>query len=156
MKFRNQEIGLSVEIGDDLINRIQKVALEHYPNEFGGIFVGEYSDDKQNVNVSDTILPFSYKSSKVSFDRRIDGLKEKLIEYYNAEPSSIYVGEWHTHPNASPTPSWTDILAIRQIVASENVNINNPIMLIVGLTLTEANFAFYVYLNNKLYEYEKV
>lgn len=156
MKFRNQEIGLSVEISDELIDRIREAGLKHYPNEFGGVFVGEYSKDKQTVNVSDIILPLAYKSSRVSFDRGIDGLKEKLLDYYNAEPSRIYVGEWHTHPNASPTPSWTDILAIRQIVTSENVNINNPIMLILGLTLIEAELAFYVYLNNKLYKYENI
>lgn len=156
MRFISHEIGLSVEIGDQLIKRIREAGLAHYPNEFGGVLVGEYSEDKQTVSVTDTILPLNYRSSRVSFDRGIDGLKDKLLDFYNADPSRIYVGEWHTHPNASPTPSWTDILAIRQIVASENVKINNPIMLILGLTLIDAKLAFYVYFNNRLYEYETV
>lgn len=156
MKFRNRELGLRLEISDELIDRIREAGLVHYPNEFGGVLVGEYSEDKQTVSVSETILPQAYMSSRVSFDRGVEGLEEKLLEFYNADPSKIYVGEWHTHPNASPTPSWTDIKAIRQIVASENVNINNPIMLILGLTLIETKLVFYVYLNNKLYEYETV
>ncbi|SEB02462.1 Mov34/MPN/PAD-1 family protein [Pedobacter hartonius] len=156
MTFENNEIGLSVEISGHLVDRIREAGLAHYPNEFGGILVGEYSKDKQTVKVSETILPLTYKSSKVSFDRGIDGLKESLLDFYNAVPSRIYVGEWHTHPNASPMPSWTDILAMRQIVAYEMVNINNPIMLILGLTLTNSELAFYVYLNNKLYKYENI
>ena len=156
MKYRNYEIGLSVEIDNALIDRIRETGLAHYPNEFGGLLVGEYSEDKQTVSITDTILPLNYKSSRISFDRGIDGLKDKLLDFYSANPSRIYVGEWHTHPNAAPIPSWTDMLAVRQIVASKSVNISNPIMLILGLTLTETKLAFYVYLNNKLYEYETV
>ena len=153
MKFINSEIGLSIEIADELAATIHKAGLSHYPKEFGGILVGHYTEDRLSVNITDTILPSMYKSSPVSFDRGAEGLKEKLLAMFTAEPSRIYVGEWHTHPNAAPYPSATDIRALRQIVAADSVNINNPIMLIVGLTQAKMELGFYVYLNNQVYRY---
>lgn len=156
MKFINKEIGLSIEICDEVLKNITGVGLNHFPNEFGGLLIGVYSDDKQMVCISDTILPLAYKSSKISFERGTEGLEEMLLGYFEEIPSKIYVGEWHTHPNAAPIPSGTDIRALQEIVKSENVNINSPIMLIVGLTEAHIEFGFYVYLNKKIYKYEPV
>lgn len=156
MRFINQTIGLSVDICDKVIDKIVDAGLVHYPNEFGGLLIGIYSEDKCSVNISNIILPITFKSSKVSFDRGTDGLKEMLMDYFDGTPSKIYVGEWHTHPNAAPIPSGTDIHALQEIVNSDSVNINNPVMLIVGLTETSIEFGFYVYLNKKIYKYEMV
>lgn len=156
MNFINHEIGLSVKICDQVITKIVNAGLKHYPNEFGGLLIGIYSDDRLTVSISDTILPLTYKSSKVSFDRGNEGLKDLLLDYFDENPPRIYVGEWHTHPNASPLPSSTDIYALQEIVNSSSVNINSPVMLIIGLTQTNKEFGFYVYLNNKIYTYEMV
>jgi integrative and conjugative element protein (TIGR02256 family) len=153
LKFVNSEIGLSIEIQNGLVNMIQQVGLAHYPKEFGGILIGQYTDDKLTVNITDTILPSKYYSSPVSFDRGAEGLEEKLLALFTAEPSKIYVGEWHTHPNAAPYPSGTDIRALQQIVTADSVNIYNPVMLIVGLTQTKVELGFYVYLNNQVHRY---
>lgn len=156
MNFVNSEVGLSIEISDGLIDTIHQAGLAHHPKEFGGILIGQYAEDRLSVSITDTILPSNYKSSPVSFDRGAEGLKEKLLALFTAEPSKIYVGEWHTHPNAAPYPSGTDIRALQQIVAADSVNINNPVMLIIGLTQTKMELGFYVYLNKKIYKYEMV
>lgn len=156
MNFVNSEIGLSIEILDGLIDTIRQAGLAHYPKEFGGILIGQYTQDKLTVSITDTILPSKYQSSPVSFDRGTEGFEEKLLALFAAEPSKIYVGEWHTHPNAAAYPSGTDIRALQQIVAADSVNINNPVMLIIGLTQTKMELGFYVYLNDKIYKYEMV
>lgn len=156
MKFINSEIGLTIEIPNGLIDAMRQAGLAHYPKEFGGILIGEYTKDKLTVNITDSILPSKYQSSPVSFDRGVEGLEEKLLDLFKGKPSKIYVGEWHTHPNAAPYPSGTDICALQQIVAADSVNINNPVMLIIGLTQTTMELGFYVYLNKKIYKYEMV
>lgn len=156
MRFICKEIGLSVEMGKELIDEIYLSGLAHYPNEFGGVLVGRYSEDKKMVYINDTILPSTYLSSNISFDRGDEGLKEKLSELFIAKPSIIYVGEWHTHPNAAPVPSKTDIRALQQIVNSGSVNINNPVMLIVGLIKNQMQLGLYVYFNDAVHSYTAV
>lgn len=156
MKLKNEEIGLYIDISDDLINRIRNIGLQHFSKEFGGILIGRYSEDRKNVLITETLLPQNYKSSKYSFERGTEGLKEKLFDLYNEETPLIYVGEWHTHPDCQPYPSSTDITALKEIAKHDGVNICSPIMLIVGLTLTEIDLGFYIYFKNTVYGYETV
>jgi [CysO sulfur-carrier protein]-S-L-cysteine hydrolase len=156
LNFRNEEIGLNINIGNDLIDKICQIGLEHYPKEFGGILIGAYSEDRKTVLIKQILLPEKYKSSKYSFERGSEGFKEKLISLYNLDEPQVYIGEWHTHPNSSTYPSNTDIAAFKEIVKYDDVNICNPIMLIIGLTLTKIELGFYVYLNDKIYKYGKI
>jgi integrative and conjugative element protein (TIGR02256 family) len=156
LNFRSKEIDLNIEIAESLIEKIRQIGLKHYPKEFGGIFIGNYSQDKKTVLLEDTLLPKKYKSSKYSFERGSAGLKEKLLNLYNQEKPQLYVGEWHTHPDSSVTPSITDVAALNEIVQHDEVNICNPIMLIVGLTVKKIELGFYVYFKNKIYKYETI
>lgn len=155
MKFKNDKIGLYLTIDDRLIANIQNIGLKHFPNEFGGVLIGRYSDDKKTVIIEDIILPKSYKSSKYSFERGAEGLKEQLLSLYHSPISQIYLGEWHTHPDAPPLPSGTDIIALNQIVKHVDVNINSPVLLIVGLSPKKMELGFYVYFKDKIYKYDE-
>lgn len=156
MKLINKEIGLSISIEQHLLEKIVDFGRDQFPNEFGGVLVGYYSDNKRNVHIIDNLLPTDSISTKTSFKRGVGGLKDALVEYYNQTPSLVYVGEWHTHPNAAPVPSWTDCNAMREIVDASNVFIDNPIMVVIGLTEKLAKIAFYVYIKNKFYKYEVI
>ena len=68
--------------------------------------------------------------------------------------ASIYVGEWHTHPDNEPTPSTTDIRALEEIANHHKVKIKNPILLIMGIDKTKKELGFYVHFKNKIYKYE--
>jgi integrative and conjugative element protein (TIGR02256 family) len=154
--LKNEEIDLFIDIPDKLLKKLRMEGLKHYPNEFGGIFIGNYSDDKKTALIKETLLPKKYKSNKYSFERGSEGLKEKLTHYYNQPNQLVYLGEWHTHPNGAINPSITDINAFKEIVKDEDVYIFSPIMLIVGLTTKKMELGFYVYFKNKLYKYETV
>lgn len=154
MKLVNKETGLRIFIEQRLIDKLARYGRNHYPNEFGGVLVGYYSDDKRMVNIIDSILPTDFKSTRTSFERGVEGLEEALEGYYDQDPSLVYIGEWHTHPNAAPVPSCTDDNAMREIVAASSVCIENPVMIIIGITENSAKLAFYVYVENKFYKYE--
>lgn len=156
MKLICKELGLSIEIQAELMERISEAGRLHYPNEYGGLLIGHYSEDNQIVYLNDTVLPKKFKASPVSFERASDGMANILEEYFRQEPPQVYVGEWHTHPNGSPTPSMTDVRAFETIVKHPDVNIKNPVMLIMGLTRDVIKTGFYVYFNQKLYKYETV
>lgn len=156
MKLTNTDIGLSIDIDDKLINKLIKTGRQHYPNEFGGLLIGYYSDDRKTVIIKKTLLPKKYKSSKYSFERGSEGLKKKLEKLYCKSPSLVYVGEWHTHPDNPALPSGVDIAALKEIVGDENVAIANPILLIISICKKFEQLCFYVYFKNKIHRYEPV
>lgn len=154
MILKIDKIGLSLEVNDELLNRIAETGKSHYPNEFGGFLVGYYSDNDICLHITDTILPKNFKASRCSFERITEGIEKKLNKYYEEIPKKFYIGEWHTHPDGSPIPSSTDISAINTIINNQNACLINPILLIIGYSETQVDFGFYVWLENKLYKYE--
>lgn len=154
MNLRIEKIGLSLEIDGELLNYLLENGKSHYPNEFGGFLIGYYSNDNMHLEITDSILPKSFKASKYSFERSTKGIKKMLSNYYKENPKKFYVGEWHTHPDNSPIPSLTDISAINAIINNQNSCITNPVLLIIGYTKTQVDFGFYVWFKNKLYRYE--
>lgn len=156
MRYECKEIGLYIEIKDNIVQKIKDISCLYYPNEHGGLLVGNYSEDKKMVFVNDMILPTSYKASPVTFERGSNGLRSILIEFFERESPQLYVGEWHTHPNAQPIPSPTDVFALMSIARHPDVSIDNPIMLIVGLNKQSINMAFYAYFKQKVYRYEEI
>lgn len=156
MKFINKNIGLELEISSDLLELLYREGLKYYPNEFGGILVGRYSEDSKTCIVETTILPTAFKSSVNGFERGNKGLKEQLVDYYNETPSLVYVGEWHTHPNASPTPSTKDKKAMQEIESCEVVKISSPVLIILGINQNNYELGCYVQHLKNLYSYEKL
>lgn len=154
MKLVNKETGLRISIEQSLIDTLVLYGRNQYPKEFGGVLVGYYSDDKRMVNIIDSILPIDFKSTKTTFERGVEGLKEALEEYYKQNPSLVYIGEWHTHPDNSPIPSATDISAMNTIINSKHTFITNPVLLIIGYSKSSVTFGFYVWFENKLFRYE--
>jgi len=152
--FKINKIGLSLEVGDELLEDLTETGRLHYPNEFGGFLIGYYCNKDKHLQVTNTILPKNFKASKYSFERSAKGIEEELDNYYKETPKKFYVGEWHTHPNNSPTPSSRDLSAINAIMNNRNACLVNPVLLIIGYSKTNVDFGFYVWFENKLYKYE--
>jgi integrative and conjugative element protein (TIGR02256 family) len=146
--------GLNVEIEQELLDELYHEGMKYYPKEFGGLLIGCYSEDFKTCVIKTSIIPMKYKSSRYYFERGIEGLKQKLVEFYNSNPRLIYVGEWHTHPDGVPSPSSTDLNAMSEIAESTDVSIENPILMILGINKTEMKLGTFVFSKNKLLKYE--
>ena len=154
MIYLIKEIGLSLEIENELLNNLLEIGKKCYPKEFGGFLIGYYNEEMIHLHITDTILPKKYQSSKFSFERSTTGIENELIEYYESEPRKIYVGEWHTHPDNKAIPSSRDISAINEIINNGDAKLPNPVLLIIGYSADSADFEFYVFYNKKLHKYE--
>lgn len=155
MRFCNNTIGLHIEIEAALMESLVESGLKHYPNEFGGLLIGRYSEDKKTVFIQETVLPLKYTSSRYNFKRSTDGLRTTLEKYYDRTPRLHYVGEWHTHPDNPAVPSSTDLAALAQIVAHDEVYINNPLLLILSINNQICVPGFYVHYQNKIHSYDE-
>ena len=155
MKFTNTDLGLCITIDEILLTKLNEVSLVHYPNEFGGLLIGNYSQDRKEVFITDSVLPKEYSSSKLSFYRGIKGLKSQLQKLYKKDSCKYYIGEWHSHPDNVPIPSGTDLHAFQAIVSHTEVFIENPILLILGVDKISCDYSFYVFYNQIFLKYEK-
>lgn len=154
MKLTCTNTGLNIEVEQELLDELYREGMKHYPKEFGGLLVGYYTDDFKTCMIRSSIIPNKYKSSRYFFERGKEGLKQKLIEFYNSTPRLIYVGEWHTHPDGIPSPSSTDLNAMIEIAECPDVSIENPILIILGVSKAEMKLGTFVYSKNKLLKYE--
>lgn len=120
--------------------RIEQAAidtmLQHCRNsgrrEAGGILVGKYSDDRRLAVIGQASAPpVDTRAGGFWLVRGIKGLQSWLERLWR-EDAGHYVGEWHFHPFADPTPSHQDIAQMKNIAKNENYHCKQPILIIVG------------------------
>ena len=78
--------------------------------ESGGLLLGcEYVDG--SLDIDDATMPYqSDLKSKFTFVRRdLEHIRYANRRWRNSQGSCAHMGEWHTHPQAHPKPSSTDL-----------------------------------------------
>lgn len=155
MDFINKSNELFLSIEDELLNKLTNIAIKNFPNESGGILIGNYSSDFRTLYIRDFITPKTQKKSLFFYKRSVSNLSETLKKLYE-EKGQYYIGEWHSHPNGNSMYSSTDLNAMISIAKSETVNIKNPILLILGIKKSNLEeFSIYFYNNKGLHRYEQ-
>lgn len=76
---------------------------------------GPYRDDERSR--------FQYRSDEATAQRAIAA---------RAKHGVIYLGEWHTHAEARPTPSGSDESAMASLFARSSLNTSSVLLIIVG------------------------
>ncbi len=112
-------------ICDEVMDFFYTIILTYnYEVETGGIIVGEIDPLDESIIVTEVSEPFkSDKRSKFHFKRSHEGHQEymdKLWEESNYK--KMYLGEWHTHNQARPIPSFIDINNWRKIEKRNRVS----------------------------------
>lgn len=131
----------TIRLSNACFLKILEMAQSHSPNEVGTSLVGCYSDNGFEASILD-LAPLSpdSKGSRTSFYRGVAGLRKfftKLRRTFSGK--RYYVGEWHSHPGASPFPSQTDDK--NQLVIAEDTNTACPecILILIGHTLSSVD-----------------
>ena len=151
--YRNK-LGLSIRLPDQIFEAIQKEVRRYYPHECGGIFVGRIENN--TAVIEKVMTPMRIISSPMIFKRVASFLNKCLVKVFNqSNGQTLYLGEWHSHPDGRPLPSHKDFIAMKRIAFSESVRIQTPILLIIGWSNDTANEMFYVFHGDKLVTYEK-
>jgi len=124
------------EYGVSLPGDVLESMLDHCrlaaPLETGGILIGRYSRDlSQACVVLATSAAGDSKRSRVRFIRGIMGLR-KLLQKLWENGTGYYLGEWHFHPYAPPTPSAIDRDRMLLISADPRYSCARPILIIIG------------------------
>ena len=79
--------------------------------EAGGVLLGRHIRDTENIVVDSitTPVPEDFASRYRFF--RSDKAHQRLIDdcWEKSRQTCTYLGEWHTHPESRPTPSFIDL-----------------------------------------------
>jgi integrative and conjugative element protein (TIGR02256 family) len=152
-KYINPD-GLTVTLPATVFVEIKKQVIKHYPKECGGIFVGKIINDNEAL-IEKMMVPRKFYSTRVFF-LRVTGFLNKWLErvFNQSQGELYYLGEWHSHPDAAPIPSWKDLDSMEKIAKNPDKRIQTPLLLIVGFNSRSFSEKFYLYTNQKLVPYE--
>ena len=102
-------------------------------HESGGILLGQILDN--NIHILRATTPNKFdKSSRYSFECDKDAAQVIIdYEFINSENKTIYLGEWHTHPENFPNPSDIDLGMIKSQYFKNRLNEPFLVLLIQGL-----------------------
>lgn len=124
-----------LRIAPNVVEVLEKfVQNDNNKNEAGGILIGYYIDD-YSYYISDLSTPkvgdistrFSFLRSHINAQRLVKQM------FKLSKGKKIYLGEWHTHPEDLPTPSFTDLTSIKDQFTTNVLNSKSIFMVIMGI-----------------------
>jgi integrative and conjugative element protein (TIGR02256 family) len=122
-----------VEFDPSVINTFRKYQQKNGESESGGILVGEIYPLANKVIIKEAIVSLKAKRSffgvnidKVEMQQELDKCRE------NSKFTYYYLGDWHTHPESHPHPSFIDTISYNQTCKKAKLVTNFIIFLIIG------------------------
>lgn len=101
--------------------------------ETGGILMGELYIKSNKIKVTHVLVCKHNSSSRYKLDLNIECLQNKMNEIWEKSGGTItYLGDWHTHPEVNPTPSFLDYKTFALNYYFSNFNQNILLYLILG------------------------
>lgn len=153
-EYKNKD-GLKIIFPEGIFDKVKEFIVQHYPNECGGVFVGKIKEN--TAIIEEMMVPKRFRSTPVFFSRIAGMINKWLVQIFKkSKGDTIYLGEWHSHPNGGPYPSSTDFNSMKKIALNTDVRIETPLLLIVGYDGIRFNERFYIYHNQKLTPYGSV
>ena len=112
-------------------------ALNKYGDfEIGGILIGRKLGE-DNFEIVDASI--SDEDKRFSLTSFIRGTKksERLLKQHFGKGTGYYIGEWHSHPKFSLSPSLADIRTMMGILHDPSYGVSFVILLIVHISQGE-------------------
>ncbi|MCP2223558.1 MULTISPECIES: Mov34/MPN/PAD-1 family protein [Bradyrhizobium] len=127
--------GRLVTLADAVARELARFAAPpESDREAGGILLGHYRGPHVEVLRCTTPMPED-RRTRFGFVRQDKGHQEIATkEWFKSGGSVNFVGEWHTHPERHPTPSWIDRRTWRKQLGRHKPN--PLVFIIVGTAAT--------------------
>ena len=119
-------------------------------NEQAGILIGsEIGNHAYRINKASEPCGIKQKAFNIGCVRDAKKANDIIIaEFEKSNGTRIYLGEWHTHPEDYPSPSYVDINSIKSIIETGDIPAEGVFLIIIGLKQIYYGF----YYNGKLYD----
>ncbi|HBJ1647621.1 UNVERIFIED_ORG: hypothetical protein B2H98_05680 [Clostridium botulinum] len=134
-----------IEINDNVLAIMSKNIQCKSKYESGGILIGSILIDGKMIEINDcTELIEGDKSSRYGFyrcNKHNELLEAKWVE---SNYIKMYLGEWHSHPQSIPTPSYVDKQSWKRLIKNSITESPIIIFLIIGIETIE------IWMGNKI------
>lgn len=116
-----------------IMKKMQHLCKKANNVEVGGILVGYYNRRHDCAIVTNCSgPPRDSECGKSFFYRGIQDLQHWLIRSWNLRQRRYYLGEWHFHPSANPTPSSVDMKQMKSNAESKSYRCPEPVLFVIG------------------------
>jgi integrative and conjugative element protein (TIGR02256 family) len=133
--FRYKVLEYEIHISDSAYHIIRRFIQDDSKKlESGGILIGQIKGN--NIFIQKVTIPNQFdKSTRYTFVRNKEAAQIILDhEVVNNQNTFTYLGEWHTHPEAKPTPSSQDLKMIKEQYTLGILNLPFVILIIQGIS----------------------
>lgn len=122
---------MSIAVLDRMIQFIQHVPEKH---EAGGVMLGRFIVGSDDVVVDKITVPMiGDKRSRFRFFRSRNPHQTVIGQEWEASGGTCnYLGEWHTHPEPNPEPSFVDLAGWKKKLAFDQFDSGCLYFVIVG------------------------
>jgi integrative and conjugative element protein (TIGR02256 family) len=130
LRFSNQQDRLIIKA--KVVNSFRRYEQKTGDNEAGGILLGNVYKDHNEIATITTPGRLD-KFGKLFFIRSKKGAQPRINRAWKKSYGTlIYLGEWHTHSEANPTPSSEDKTMIKKGREETIMEIDFLYLIIVG------------------------
>lgn len=134
-----------IKINDNILAIMSKYSQCKSKYESGGILIGSILIEGKTIEINDCTEPIKGdKLSRCGFyrcNKHNELLEAKWVE---SNYIKIYLGEWHTHPQSIPTPSYVDKQSWKRLIKDSITESPIIIFLIIGIETIE------IWIGNKI------
>lgn len=135
---------IKFEITPSVKSKIEGALRNSGDFETGGILVGRKIEDNffEIVDVS-----ISDEDNRYSISSFFRGIKKTdlLLRRHFKKKSGYYIGEWHSHPKFTLSPSHQDIATMLGILADENYGLSFAILIITKIHMDNLDYQGYFF-----------
>lgn len=130
----NENMSLIIE--DTAMNKLLRYCQTGNRKEKGGILLGRILADYSQFFICDISEPCDKDKSGRCFFTRDKSNAQRIVNKNWIDSSGVinYLGEWHTHPEISPQPSFVDKKLIYDCLHKNDNTFDDLFLIIVGIT----------------------
>lgn len=135
MKRITFDDGSTLFLADEAIETVRQYKAEvGFWNESGGIILGSQSEDAPVFVARELTLPAKEDDcGPIHYMRDKDAANKLIKKAWKKSGGTVnYLGEWHTHNESKPHPSYVDENLMRQIAENESCLFDRAFMIILG------------------------
>lgn len=132
--MKKNDIEKELYIDSKIANKLKLSLKEHPHSEVGGILLGKANQDYSKIYITEIYeINGACNYEKISYVRDAEEAQTIIDRRWHETGGIInYVGEWHTHPNISPTPSHVDIRSMKKLYKKANAMLPIIFLIIIG------------------------
>lgn len=125
-------MGYDFEITEECLKAMNAKRQYGENEDCGIIFGSQIADRKIRINAISNSCSIKTSAHKCSCQLDIIKANQQIEdEFEKSNHTRFYLGEWHTHPEDNPSPSYQDLASLKKSYNKNSIVISNLILMAI-------------------------